>query len=117
MKPTFLSAKELACELGMSVDSIYRAYRKGEIPAAQICRTLRFDLHKVQRAMERKAKLMPNSRCSRSATGGASRRRVQRTSPRLGKTGASIAQRSVYEFDKYWIRTGARCRRGNNRSG
>ena len=93
MKSTFLSVKELAGELGMSVDSIYRAYRKGEIPAAQICRTLRFDLRKVQRAMERKAKAMPNSRCEKSATGGESRRRATPTRPRLGKTGASIARK------------------------
>ncbi|CAI4030251.1 MAG TPA: helix-turn-helix domain-containing protein [Nitrospiraceae bacterium] len=88
MKPTFLSVKELATVLGMSVDSIYRAYRKGDIPAAQICRTLRFDLGKVQRAMEMKAKAMPNSRCSRSATGGESRRRAA-TSPRSVRRGRS----------------------------
>jgi excisionase family DNA binding protein len=90
----FLSVKELANELGMSVDSIYRAYRKGEIPAAQICRTLRFDLRKVRRAMEQKAKAMPNSRCATRATGGESRRRATPTRPRLGKTGAFIARKS-----------------------
>ena len=30
---TMLSVKELAVELGMSADSVYRAYRKGEISA------------------------------------------------------------------------------------
>ena len=29
MKPTLLSVKELAQELGISTDSVYRAYRKG----------------------------------------------------------------------------------------
>jgi excisionase family DNA binding protein len=61
MKRTFLSVKELAHELGISQDSVYRAFRAGEIPGAQIARTIRFDLSKVQRAMEERAKAMPNN--------------------------------------------------------
>ena len=90
MKRTLLSVKEIALELGMSMDSIYRAYWKGEIPAAQICRTLRFDLNKVQRAMEKKAREMPNRRCARRATGGDSRRRARRKSPRSVKRGRNF---------------------------
>lgn len=94
MKPTFLSVKELAEELGMSVDSIYRAYRRGEIPAAQICRPLRFDLRKGQQPMEKKAKAMTYQRCQQCATGGESRRRALPTRPRVGTTGAFIARKS-----------------------
>ena len=88
MKPTLLSVKELAQELGISTDSVYRAYRKGETPAAQINRMIRFKLEKVHRAMEKKANAMPNSqRSKRRATAGASRRRAARQSPRTVKRG------------------------------
>ena len=87
MKPTLLSVKELAQELGISTDSVYRAYRKKEIPAAQINRMIRFDFEKVKRAMEKKASAMPNSQCAqRRATGGASRRRAAKR-PRSVKRG------------------------------
>jgi len=90
MKRTFLSVKELAHELGISQDSVYRAFRAGEIPGAQIARTIRFDLSKVQRAMEERAKAMPNRRCTTRATGGASRRRDGPPSPRLVKRGRKV---------------------------
>jgi excisionase family DNA binding protein len=89
MKQRLLSVKELAHELGVHEDTIRRAYWKKTIPAERICRLLRFDLGKVRRAMERKA---DGGKGQRSATGGGSRRRAQRTRPRLGKTGASIAR-------------------------
>jgi hypothetical protein len=41
-------------ELGISADSVYRAYWKEEIPAAQFNRMIRFDLEMVQRAMDRR---------------------------------------------------------------
>ena len=89
MKRTWLSVKELAHELGISADSVYRAYRKREIPAFQICRTIRFDLEKVRHAMRRKAEAMPNRRCHRRAIGGDSRRRA-RISPRSVKRGRNF---------------------------
>ncbi len=89
MKRTLLSVKELAQELGISPDSVYRAYRSGEIPGAQIARTLRFDLAQVCRAMEKRAKAMPNSQCTKRATGGESRRRGA-TSPRAVKRGRNF---------------------------
>jgi excisionase family DNA binding protein len=49
MKSTLLSVKEVAQELGVSVQSIRRAYWKGDIPAYRICKMLRFDLERVQR--------------------------------------------------------------------
>ena len=67
MNRTLLSVKELAQELGISTDSVYRAYRKKEIPAAQINRMIRFDLEKVKRAMEQKANAMPNKSMVRAA--------------------------------------------------
>ena len=89
MKRRLLSVKELADELGVHEDTIRRAYWNGTIPAERICRLLRFDLEIVRKAMLRRA---GGSSSQRSATGGASRRRAQRPRPRLGKTGASIAQ-------------------------
>ena len=52
-KKDLLTVKELAAELRMSVKSIQRGYRKGEIPVQFMCRMARFDLAKVRRAMER----------------------------------------------------------------
>jgi hypothetical protein len=50
MKKDLLTVKELAAELRMSVKSIQRGYRKGDIPVQWMCRMARFDLAKVQRA-------------------------------------------------------------------
>ena len=47
MKPTLLSVKEVAQELGVSVQSIRRAHWKGDISAYRICKMLRFDLEQV----------------------------------------------------------------------
>ena len=76
---------------------IRRAYRKGEIPVDRFCRFVRFDLERVKEALKAKGHSLTGvvstkKEGQRSATGGASRRRAQRPSPRLGKTGASIAQ-------------------------
>ncbi|SLM45442.1 hypothetical protein NSND_62875 [Nitrospira sp. ND1] len=98
MKRSWLTAVELAAVLKVSVKSIRRAYRKGEIPVERFCRFVRFDLERVKEAMQANGhgpSLVASKRRQgqRSATGGASRRRAQRTGPRLGKTGASIAQK------------------------
>ena len=96
MKKTWLTIDELALELQVSVKSIRRAYRKGQIPVERICRFVRFDLERVKAAMQGNGQghspFSAQGPGQRSETGGASRRRAQRTSPRLGKTGASIAQ-------------------------
>ena len=52
MKKELLTVKELAAELRMSVKSIQRAYRQGEIPVQWLRRMARLNLAKVQRAME-----------------------------------------------------------------
>ena len=49
MKRTLLSVKEVAQELGVSAQSIRRAYWSGAIPAYRVNKMLRFDLERVQR--------------------------------------------------------------------
>ena len=97
MKALLLTIDQLAAILQISVKSIRRAYRKGEIPVERICRFVRFDLERVKAAMQGNGQghspFSAQGPGQRSATGGASRRRAQRTRPRLGKTGASIAQK------------------------
>ena len=97
MRRLWITADQLAAKLGVSVKSIRRAYRKGEIPVDRFCRFVRFDLERVKEALKAKGHdvTVVEARKNvgqRSAQGGASRRRAQRPSPRLGKTGASIAQ-------------------------
>jgi hypothetical protein len=74
MKRTWVSAKELAVELGVSADSVYRAYRTGEIPGS----------------MKKRAEAMPNSQCTKRAAGGDSRRRARGNSPRSVKRGRNF---------------------------
>ena len=98
MRRLWITADQLAAKLGVSVKSIRRAYRKGEIPVDRFCRFVRFDLERVKEALKAKGReltfvLSKKEVGPRSATGGASRRRAQQASPRLGKTGASIAQK------------------------
>ena len=97
MRPTLLNVRELAQFFNVSEKSIRRAYRKGTIPFERFCRCVRFDLERVKEALKQggRGKLrMPTLTLGRrSATGGKSRRRAQPTSPRLGKTGASIASK------------------------
>ena len=89
MKRTLLSVKELAHQLGISADSVYRAYRRKEIPAAQINRMIRFDFEKVCQAMEKKARGLPNREYRKQgATGGAAAGSRSRIAP--GKTGAEF---------------------------
>jgi len=84
-----LTVKELAVQLGISPKTVYRAYRNREIPAVQFRRMLLFDLSEVRGAMKRRAEAMPYQRCTKRATGGASRRRAARSSPRLVRRGRS----------------------------
>ncbi len=98
MEQTWLTVDELAAVLKVSSKSIRRAYRKGEIPVDRFCRFVRFDLERVKEALQANGHCpsfveAERKRGQRSATGGASRRRAQRPRPRLGKTGASIAQK------------------------
>ena len=54
MKRSWLTAVELAAVLKVSVKSIRRAYRKGEIPVDRFCRFVRFDLERVKEALKAK---------------------------------------------------------------
>jgi hypothetical protein len=90
MKRVWLSAKELAGEFGLSVDSVYRAYRKGDIPGHQMARMIRFNLDEVRHATRKRAKAMPNSQCRKGATRGDSRRRARMISPRSVKRGRNF---------------------------
>lgn len=94
MKKELLTVKELAAELRMSVKSIQRGYRSGEIPVEWMCRMARFDLTKVRRAMasngRRRMRYLNGNSTQRRANGGASRRRAQPNSPRLVKRGRNF---------------------------
>ena len=90
MKPTLLSVKELAQELGVSAQSIRRAYWRGDIPAYRISKMLRFDLERVQRIFLAKG-------LSRTVRLGGARPPARAggaysPTPPDGKTGASIAE-------------------------
>ncbi|SLM41751.1 hypothetical protein NSND_50137 [Nitrospira sp. ND1] len=87
-----LTAKELAHELDVHISTVRRAYRTGRIPYERLCKMYLFDLEKVRDAMRRNGFTLAGTDDGLRATGGESRRRAQPTSPRLGKTGASIAR-------------------------
>jgi len=94
MKKELLTVKELAAELRMSPKSIQRAYRKGDIPVQWLGRMARFNLAKVERAMERngrgRMRRLNDNSSQRRAIGGASRRRAQPNSPRSVKRGRNF---------------------------
>ena len=81
-----LSVKELAEVIGVSTDTIRRAFRKGEIPAIRVRTALRFDFDEVRLCMQRKAEALYGTRPG--AAGGDRRPRAGATSPRTGNTGA-----------------------------
>ena len=85
MKKELLTVKELAAELRMSVKSIQRAYREGDIPVQWLRRMARFNLAQVQRAMARNGRtrmLSLKSTASRQGvTGGAAAGAHRRTAP------------------------------------
>jgi excisionase family DNA binding protein len=82
MKRIWMSVKELAQEFGLSIDSVYRAYRNGDIPGHQMARMIRFNLDEVRQATRKRAEAMPNSQCTKRATAGNRRRRARPISPR-----------------------------------
>lgn len=81
-----VSIKELAELIGVSTDTIRRAFRKGEIPAIRVRTALRFDLNEVLRYMQRNAEAHYGR--NPGAPGGDRRPRAEATSPRTGNTGA-----------------------------
>ena len=90
MKRRFLSVKELAEELGVHEDTIYRAHLKKLIPVKKVCKVLRFDLEIVLRALDENASAKRPKHTTRRATGGASRRRAEKKRPRSVKRGRNF---------------------------
>jgi len=90
MKKTWLTAKELALLLQVSLKTVRRAYRNGEIPMVRFRHMVRFNLAKVQRAMERngrsRMRRLNGTSTPQGAIAGASRRRAPK-SPRTVKRG------------------------------
>ncbi|TKB34788.1 MAG: helix-turn-helix domain-containing protein [Nitrospira sp.] len=84
MKKTWLTTNELAALLQVSIKTIRRAYRNGEIPIVRFRRMVRFDLEEVRRVMQQKG-IRPSLRVivlsTRRATAGMSRRRAQPKAP------------------------------------
>ncbi len=90
MKRRFLSVKELAEELGVHEDTIYRAHLKKLIPVQKVCKVLRFDLEKVLKALGDHASEKPPTQRTQGAIAGASRRRAQQKRPRSVKRGRNF---------------------------
>jgi excisionase family DNA binding protein len=90
MKKTWLTAKELASLLQVSIKTVRRAYRTGEIPMARFRHMVRFDLAEVRRAMKRngrsRLRRLNGTSTLQGATAGASRRRAPKR-PRSVKRG------------------------------
>ena len=79
MKPRLLSVKEVAQELGVSAQSIRRAYWRGDIPAYRISKMLRFNLERVERIFLAKGLLRivrPRGARSPAPAGGAQRKKA-----------------------------------------
>jgi hypothetical protein len=93
-KKELLTVKELAAELRMSPKSIQRAYRKEEIPVQWLGRMARFNLAKVQRAMERNGLSRMRRLNGNSTPHGASRRRAAKKRPRSVKRGRNFQDSS-----------------------
>ncbi len=81
-----VSIKELAELIGVSTDTIRRAFRKGEIPTIRVRTARRFDLDKVRLCMQQQAETLYGAR---PGTAGGNRwPRAEVPSPRTGNTGA-----------------------------
>ena len=94
MKTAWLTTRELASLLNVSVKTIRRAYRNGEIPIVRFRRMIRFDLEQIRQAVNKKGvspslRFIPAS--TQRAPGGVSRRRGA-NSPRSVKRGRNFQQ-------------------------
>lgn len=75
MKPVMLSVKELAHELGVSAQSIRRAYWAGLIPGYRFQKMLRFDVALVRQILlERGLSTMRSDRARPAAPAGGAQR-------------------------------------------
>jgi excisionase family DNA binding protein len=85
-----MSVKELAEWIGVSTDTIRRAFRKGEIPAIRVKTALRFDLNEVLRYMQLNAEARYGTKAC--AADGIRRPRTGTLGPRTGNTGAQTTE-------------------------
>ena len=98
-----LTVKELAEELRMSLKSIQRAYRNAEIPVQWLGRMARFNLAKLQRAMERNGRSrmlrLNNKSTLQGAIAGHGQRRAPQTAPVLANGGgiSTVSHGGLYE--------------------
>lgn len=78
MKPVMLSVKELAHELGVSAQSIRRAYWQGLIPGYRFHKMLRFDVERVRQILLERghATVRPASARPAAAADGAQREKA-----------------------------------------
>jgi len=90
MNDNRMSVKELAEYIGVSTDTIRRAFRSGEIPAIRVKTALRFDLDEVLRFMQRNAEARYGTKAC--AADGIRRPRTGTLSPRTGNTGAQTTE-------------------------
>jgi hypothetical protein len=104
MKKELLTVKELAAELRMSVKSVQRGYRSGEIPVQWFRRMARFYLTKVRRALEynRRSRMrrLNGTSIPQGATAGQGRRRAQQKRPR-SVTRGHYPQGALQEFYRF----------------
>ena len=89
MERILLSVKEIAQELGVSVQSIRRAYWRGEIPAYRISKMLRFDLERSPANLFGE-RLSEDRTTMRRVTAGNCRRRATQKRPRSVKRGRNF---------------------------
>ena len=82
MSERHLSVKELAQYIGISTDTVRRAYRRGLIPGYRVGTALRFDPNAVRRQMQRQPETQARTRAA-GAMGGDSRPRAERPAPVL----------------------------------
>lgn len=96
MQTPWLTVTELASALKLSVKTVQRAYRKGEIPVERIFRFVRFDVQEVKAAMRRNGRGPGEDGTGQvrgdRATGGNRRRRTSPDSPRPVKRGRNFQQ-------------------------
>ena len=94
MKKTWVTAKELASLLQVSIKTVRRAYRNGEIPMVRFRHMVRFDLAQVRRAMARngrsRMRRLNGNSTLRGAIAGQGRRRAQQKRPRSVKRGRNF---------------------------
>lgn len=90
MKRRFLSVKELAAELGVHEDTIYRAHLRKLIPVKKVCKVLRFDLEIVLKALGEDTSEKRPKQTTKRATAGQGRRRAAKKRPRSVKRGRNF---------------------------